>query len=402
MLNARLGNARNGGNTRNGGNRGSERKNGSNIGWCRYPPGKEVIRVVRKVNEQNENKNARSGIDQNTLSSIDQNSLSLIGEYVNIMALSQTNKRFHKSISPLIENFSLIKDFRTFNGDVKCRNTFANCGKIFNLSLDIHEHVGIINTICQERQYEFIDGLYVYSGAHHGVVKEPNRLAFHRLILSNVRYLTYTNIAMDHFTFAHSSNLQVLRLLECKSASSFLRTIPSDNKLREMVLTNTSIRSDIVFPLSLKKLVLNGVLYTRNTLISIINCTNLRHLALDFTELLYVNLHLLPVTLRTLHIFIGSNRDVLSNPRYIRDKMDLNLSVEYICTGYRINDRGIIPSLGNSAKPIRYMDIVGGDCRTNTVYEITHAVSCEIAEKSNVEIAYHKYRYNNITIVIRK
>ena len=406
MYNARLGATRNGGNCLN------ERK----TKWCFFPHGQQMarleaveIRVIgkkemddRKANEEVDIKVDRKSNEEvdrkaeneNTLSSIDQNSLGIIGEYTNLMSLSQTNKCFNRILKPL--NFNLVPNVEAFKSNVKCFNTFTNCKGMFNLSLDINKHVNIINNLYQKNQCDFVDGFACY-----GTINDPSiRSVLHNFMLKshNIRYLTCNNMEMDVFTFSYNSNLQALRLINCKHAAVCLRTISSDSKLQELFLKNTKIIDNTIFPPGLKKLVLNNVLYRRKNLLSIFS-TNLIHLGIDFTELLYVNLNLLPKTLRTLHIFIGSNRDILLNPRFILDKMDLILSAEYICTGYKIGNNSVIQSLGDLAKIIIYKDDMGN---IKKVYEISHGVSCESVERAGAEIVYCKYRYGDITVTIRR
>ena len=384
--------------TRNGGNRLNERKTNK---WCFFPRGQQMsrlgvveIRVIGKK-EMADRKADRKAENENTLSSIDQNSLGIIGEYTNLMSLSQTNKCFNRILKPL--NFNLVPNVEAFKSHVKCFNTFTNCNGMFNLSLDINKHVDIINNIYQKNQGHFIDGLYACSGTS-SVPLIKRTLDNFMSKLHNLRYLTCNNMEMDVFTFSYTSSLKVLRLINCKRAAVCLRTISSDSKLQELFLKNTEINANTIFPPTLKKLVLNNVLYTRTHLLSIFS-TNLIHLGLDFTELLYVNLNLLPRTIRTLHIFIGYNREILLNPRFILDKLDLILSAEYICTGYRINNHNVIRSLGDLVKIIIYKDDM---CNIKKVYEISHRVSCEIVERSGAEIVYYTYRYGNMIITIRR
>lgn len=402
MYNTRLGITRNGG---NGGNRLNERKTNK---WCFFPRGQQMsrlgvveIRVIgkkemdkRKADKRDDRKTDRKTENENTLSSIDQNALGIIGEYVNLMSLSQTNKRFNKILK--LRNFDLVPNLKTFKSYVKCFNTFTNCNGMFNLSLDINKHVDIINNLYQKNQGYFIDGLYACSGTSSDPLITSELHNF-MLQLHNLRYLTCNNMEMDVFPFSYNSSLQVLRFINCRRAAVCLRNI-SSNRLRELFLGNTGILTDTIFPPSLEKLVLNNTLYTRKNLLSIFG-TNLIHLGIDFTELLYVNLNLLPKSLRTLHIFIGYNREILSNPRFILDKMDLILSAEYICTGYIINNNNVIRSLGDLVKIIIYKDAMGN---IKKVYEISHRVSCEIVERAGAEIVYYKYIYGDITVTIRR
>lgn len=403
MYNTRLGITRNGG---NGGNRLNERKTNK---WCFFPRGQQMsrlgvveIRVIgkkemdkRKADKRDDRKTDRKTENENTLSSIDQNALGIIGEYVNLMSLSQTNKRFNKILK--LRNFDLVPNLKTFKSYVKCFNKITNCNGMFNLSLDINKHVDIINNLYQKNQGYFIDGLYACSGTSSDPLITSELHNF-MLQLHNLRYLTCNNMEMDVFTFSYNSSLQVLRFINCKNVAVCLRTISPFSELQELCLKNTRIGINTSFPRNLKKLVLNDVWYSRNTLLSIFS-TNLIHLGIDFTELLYVNLNLLPKTLRTLHIFIGSNKDILSNPRFILDKMDLILSAEYICTGYRINNNNVIQSLGDLVKIIIYKDDMGN---IKKVYEISHRVSCEIVERAGAEIVYYKYIYGDITVTIRR
>ena len=169
----------------------------------------------------------------------------------------------------------------------------------------------------------------------------------------NLEYLQYNNLALTHAECTITNTVTTLVITNCYQAIA-CNLIPDKlTNIEEVVIKNTILCTDIVFPSCLKRITLD-VDYTRTTINNICKC-QLEYLDITFTKFICNYLNVFPATLRLLKLRTKNTVAILDNiPLIIR-----------LCTGYNVE---------------------------GVIVESSLSLRCDIV--------YYKYQYKNIVIVL--
>jgi hypothetical protein len=161
----------------------------------------------------------------------------------------------------------------------------------------------------------------------HSVPNEMVRLAIETL--TDLKFIWYNNMAIDYNLCRHQPGLKELRISNCVFVNK-CHIIDPDHKLQRLMIKNTIIHDEIVFPPALERLKLH-VYYTRENLKSICRC-NLLFLDIGFTRFICSFMKLFPATLRTIDL-----RTDAKNSLYAKKTLDTCNALTRLCTGYMID-----------------------------------------------------------------